>query len=106
MMDEPDRWLWGQRVFCANPACLLHVAAGAPVLQGSGQWASVDGVLYARHPIADHGGALYCSACPRRLIAKHDAALCLATTAVAQAGGLGHGGASGDTHRTVATGTA
>jgi len=76
MMDETERWLWGQRVFCANPACLLHVTAGSPGVQGSGQWASVDGVLYDRHPIGDHGGALYCSGCRGRLLAEPAAALC------------------------------
>jgi hypothetical protein len=55
-------------VFCANPACVLHVRSGDDGVEGSGQWAVIDGVTYDRHPL-EAGGRCYCSACRRRMLA-------------------------------------
>jgi hypothetical protein len=85
MIDEADSWFWGQRVFCASRHCVLHVTAQSPGVQGSGQWASVDGILYDRHSMGDNGGPLYCSACRKVLLAEHEAGLVRAAEAEARA---------------------
>lgn len=85
MIDQADTWFWGQRVFCASHNCVLHVTANSPGVQGSGQWASVDGVLYDRHSMGDNGGALYCSACRKVLLAEHEAGLVRAAEAEGRA---------------------
>jgi hypothetical protein len=56
-------------VFCANPACLLHVRRGDTRVDGWGQWATVDGITYDRHAL-EAGGPCYCNACRRRMRAK------------------------------------
>jgi hypothetical protein len=85
MVDVADHWLWGQQVFCANTDCVLHVVAGSPGVEGNGQWAEIDGILYDRHSFGEHGGALYCGPCRRRLLEEHEAALVRAAEAEARA---------------------
>lgn len=72
-------------MFCANPDCVLHVAAGSPGVEGNGQWAEVGGIIYDRHSFGDNGGGLYCGPCRRRLIEQHEAALLRAAEAEARA---------------------
>ena len=71
MTDPIALWWDGQREFCANPACLLHVRADSGTVRGAGQWAMIDGVVYDRHSI-EVGGPLYCMVCRRRLTATLD----------------------------------
>jgi hypothetical protein len=71
MTDPIALWWDGQREFCANPACLLHVRADSGTVRGAGQWATIDGVVYDRHSI-EVGGPLYCMVCRRRLTATLD----------------------------------
>lgn len=85
MTDAADHWLWGQREFCANPGCMLHVVAGSPGVEGNGQWAEVDGILFDRHSFGENGGALYCGPCRRRLLEEHEAGLLRAAEAEARA---------------------
>jgi hypothetical protein len=87
MTDPIALWWDGQREFCANPACLLHVRADSAAVRGAGQWATLDGVVYDRHPM-EVGGPLYCMACRKRLAAT------LAETArLAMPASAGHGAA-------------
>ena len=85
MVEAADQWLWGQRVFCANPDCVLHVVAGSPGVEGNGQWAEVEGILFDRHSFGETGGALYCGPCRRRLLEEQEAALIRAAEAEARA---------------------
>ena len=51
-----------QQPFCANPACALHVQVGEPGVEGTGNWADVDGVLVGR---GRYGGQMLCDLCGR-----------------------------------------
>jgi hypothetical protein len=65
MTAASERWWHGQREFCANPACLLHVRADSATVRGCGQWATIEGIVYDRHSM-DAGGPLYCMDCRKR----------------------------------------
>lgn len=52
--------------FCANDKCVLHVFETSENVQGHGNWAEIDGVIYDRHPIKP-GGPSYCGRCRREL---------------------------------------
>lgn len=68
MTDASELWWHGQREFCANPACRLHVRADSSTVRGGGQWATIDGIVYDRHSI-EVGGPLYCMDCRKHLVA-------------------------------------
>lgn len=53
-------------VFCANPECVLHVWEGSRNVEGLGNWAEIDGIIYDRHPVKI-GGASYCGQCRKEL---------------------------------------
>lgn len=87
MTHASELWWHGQREFCANPACRLHVRADSSTVRGGGQWATIDGVVYDRHSM-EVGGPLYCMVCRKRLTATPDDSARLAMTA-----GVGQGAA-------------
>lgn len=87
MTAASELWWHGQREFCANPACLLHVRADSSTVRGGGQWATIDGVVYDRHSM-EVGGPLYCMVCRKRLTATPDESARPAMTA-----GVGQGAA-------------
>src|SRR4051812_29530160 len=51
-----------EQPFCANPACVLHVQAGGPGVEGAGNWAEIDGVLVGR---GRYGGQMLCDLCAK-----------------------------------------
>ena len=84
MTDASELWWHGQREFCANPACPLHVRADSATVRGGGQWATIDGVVYDRHSM-EVGGPLYCMVCRKRLTETlHESARRAMTAAVGQ----------------------
>jgi hypothetical protein len=87
MTHASEPWWHGQREFCANPACRLHVRADSSTVRGGGQWATIDGVVYDRHSM-EVGGPLYCMVCRKRLTATPDESARPALTA-----GVGQGAA-------------
>lgn len=87
MTDASELWWHGQREFCANPACRLHVRPDASTVCGGGQWATIDGIVYDRHSM-QVGGPLYCMVCRKRLTAMLDESARPARTA-----GVGQGAA-------------
>jgi len=56
----------GDSEFCANPDCILHVLETSENVEGHGNWAEIDGVLYDRHPVTP-GGPSYCGRCIKEL---------------------------------------
>ena len=87
MTHASELWWHGQREFCANPACRLHVRADSSTVRGGGQWATIDGIVYDRHSV-QVGGPLYCMVCRKRFTATLDEPARPARTA-----GVGQGAA-------------
>lgn len=54
-----------EQLFCANPACRLHVQVGGPGVEGVGNWAEIDGVLVGR---GRYGGQMLCDLCGRATV--------------------------------------
>lgn len=52
--------------FCANPDCVLHVAAGDPGVEGNGEWATRPDGIVTSHGI--YGGWVVCDLCRSREI--------------------------------------
>jgi len=49
--------------FCANVECVLHIFAGDPRIQGSGNWAQLPyGLIFSRRPV---GALIYSDRCAK-----------------------------------------
>lgn len=53
-------------VFCENAECVLHVFEGSTNVEGHGNWAEIDGIIFDRHPVKA-GGPSYCGRCRKTL---------------------------------------
>jgi hypothetical protein len=52
--------------FCANSLCPLHVCVGDPGVEGTGNWAELDGHLIGR---GRYDGRMLCDPCGHELVA-------------------------------------